>query len=54
MTENIDPDIQETSIGAIEDPEHWEPWETWLCVGSITLGIAGLVVLGIIVNYYFL
>ena len=54
MTEYHDPDIQETSIGAIEDPEPWEPWETWLCAGSIALGVACLIVLGILVNHFFL
>lgn len=32
------------------EPEPWEPWETKLCLWSIGIGIAGLVVLGILVN----
>ena len=54
MTDLHDPDIQEASFDGIEDPEPWEAWETWLCSGSIIAGITCLIILGFIVNHYFL
>lgn len=39
---------------AIPEPEPWEPWETRLCLWSIGLGIAGLCILGAIVNVFIL
>lgn len=38
----------------IEAPEPWEPWETRLCLISVALGVAGLAVLGFLVNLYLL
>jgi hypothetical protein len=38
----------------IDAYEPWEPWETSLVLWSIGLGIAGLVVLGILVNIFIL
>lgn len=35
-------------------PEPWEPWETTLVLGSIALGLVGLVVLGWLVNRFIL
>jgi hypothetical protein len=35
-------------------PERWEPWETTLVLGSIALGVAGLVLLGWLVDRYIL
>jgi hypothetical protein len=35
-------------------PEAWEPWETQLVLGSLVLGIVGLVVLGWLVNRFIL
>ncbi len=51
---DMEENIKHTSSDAIEEPEAWEPWETWLCSVSIVLGISGLVILGFIVDYFFL
>ncbi len=39
---------------AIDAPEPWEPFETQLVSWSIGIGIAGLVVLGTLINIYLL
>ncbi len=39
---------------AIDAPEPWEPFETQLVGWSIGIGIAGLIVLGTLVNIYLL
>ncbi len=36
------------------EPEPWESWETSLCLWSIGIGIAALVVLGILVDWFLL
>jgi len=36
------------------EPEPWEPWETRLVVISLAIGAAGLVVLGLLVDYFIL
>jgi hypothetical protein len=36
------------------EPEPWEAWETSLCLWSIGIGIAGLVILGVLVNLFLL
>lgn len=36
------------------EPEPWEPWETKLVLYSIGLALAGLVVLGFLVNTFIL
>lgn len=36
------------------EPETWEPWETKLVLYSIGLAIAGLVILGVLVNTFIL
>ena len=38
----------------IGPPEPWESWETKLVVGSIVLGVAGLAVLGWLVDRFIL
>ncbi len=38
----------------IDEHEPWEAWETKLVTYSIGLGIAGLVVLGVLVNAFIL
>ena len=38
----------------LEEPEPWEHWETQLVLGSIGLGLAGLVVLGFLINKFLL
>lgn len=53
-------DVAETSPGeaqavsaaatVLEEAEPWESWETRLCVWSLGIGIAALVVLGVVVN----
>ena len=39
---------------AIDAPEPWEPFETQLVSWSIGIGIAGLIVLGTLINIYLL
>jgi hypothetical protein len=39
---------------AIDAPEPWEPFETQLVGWSIGIGIAGLIVLGTLINIYLL
>jgi hypothetical protein len=34
--------------------EPWEKWETQLCLWSIGIGIAGLVILGVLVDMFLL
>lgn len=36
------------------EPEPWESWETGLCLWSIGIGIAALVILGILVDWFLL
>ncbi|MGG7056021.1 hypothetical protein [Nitrosomonas sp. ANs5] len=36
------------------EPEPWESWETSLCLWSIGIGIAALIVLGILVDWFLL
>jgi hypothetical protein len=36
------------------EPEPWEPWETKLVLYSIGLALAGLVILGFVVNTFIL
>ncbi|HEU4854341.1 MAG TPA: hypothetical protein VFS89_03535 [Nitrosospira sp.] len=36
------------------EPEPWEKWETQLCLWSIGIGIAGLVILGVLVDLFLL
>lgn len=36
------------------EPEPWESWETSLCLWSIGIGIAALVILGILVDWFLL
>ncbi len=38
----------------IDTAEEWESWETKLCLWSLGVGIASLVVLGLLVNAYIL
>jgi hypothetical protein len=35
-------------------PEPWERWETWLVLGSIAVGVVGLVLLGWLVDRFIL
>lgn len=36
------------------NPEEWEPWENKLVIWSIVAGIVGLVILGILINWFIL
>ena len=36
------------------EPEPWEPWETKLCLWSLGSGLAALLVLGFLMNYFLL
>ncbi len=38
----------------IDTAEPWEEWETKLCLWSIAIGVAGLVILGGVVNAFIL
>lgn len=40
-------ELAESLIG---EAEPWEPWETRLCLWSLGIGIAALVVLGAVIN----
>jgi len=42
---------QDAFTGTAED---WEPWETTLVLLSIALGVAGLLLLGWLVDYFIL
>lgn len=44
----------EHSEVAIDAPEPWEPFETQLVGWSIGIGIAGLIILGTLINIYLL
>lgn len=44
----------EHSEVAIDAPEPWEPFETQLVSWSIGIGIAGLIILGTLINIYLL
>ena len=39
---------------AIDAPEPWEKWETQLVVWSVGVGVAGLIVLGTLINIFIL
>jgi len=47
-------EVMEHSEVAIDAPEPWEPFETQLVSWSIGIGIAGLIILGTLVNIYLL
>ncbi|SEP10433.1 hypothetical protein [Nitrosovibrio sp. Nv6] len=36
------------------EPEPWEKWETQLCLWSIGIGLAGLLILGVLVDLFLL
>lgn len=42
------------SESVLGEPEPWESWETSLCLWSIGIGIAGLVILGVLVDLFLL
>jgi hypothetical protein len=47
--------FEESSQDAFSGPaETWEPWETTLVLLSIALGVAGLFLLGWLVDYFIL
>ncbi len=45
--------LEHTEV-AIDAPEPWEPFETQLVSWSIGIGIAGLIILGTLINIYLL
>lgn len=47
-----DPAPAEDALAGV--PEPWESWETSLVVGSIALGVVGLVLLGWLVDRFIL
>lgn len=49
---NGEPEIHSEEL--LGEPEPWEPWETKLVLGSIGLGIVGLIVLGALINIFIL
>ncbi|MBE7527983.1 MAG: hypothetical protein IT526_05375 [Nitrosomonas sp.] len=42
------------SQSVLGEPEPWESWETSLCLWSIGIGIAALIILGILVDLFLL
>lgn len=42
------------SQSVLGEPEPWESWETSLCLWSIGIGIAALIILGILVDWFLL
>lgn len=44
----------EVGEGVMGEPEAWEMWETKLVLWSLLIGIAGLIVLGILINIFLL
>ena len=51
MSQDPSPDGEDALSGA---PEPWESWETSLVLGSLALGVAGLVLLGWLVARFIL
>lgn len=49
----VDQSLEHTEV-KIDAPEPWEGWETKLVLWSISIGIAGLVVFGTLINIYLL
>lgn len=49
MSEEVD-----QSAAWQDEDEPWESWETRLCLWSVGIGIAGLVVMGTLVNLFLL
>lgn len=45
---------QPADQAAIEPAEPWQAWETWLCAGSVAIGVAALTTLGVLVHLYLL
>jgi len=43
-----------SSESILGEPEPWESWETQLCLWSIGIGIAGLLILGVLVDQFLL
>ena len=50
--ENVGTPLSSESI--LGEAEPWESWETQLCLWSIGIGIAGLVILGVLVDLFLL
>ena len=50
--ENVATPLSSESI--LGEPEPWESWETQLCLWSIGIGIAGLLILGVLVDLFLL
>lgn len=48
------PDDVPSSGLSMDAPEPWEDWETRFCLWSLGIGVAGLVVLGVLVNIFIL
>lgn len=46
--------VGEAGESALGEPEPWELWETSLCLWSLVIGIAGLVILGTLINIFLL
>lgn len=50
--ENVGKLLSNQSV--LGEPEPWEKWETQLCLWSIGIGLAGLVILGVLVDLFLL
>lgn len=55
---NLPPENEMTGLlpdqSVLGEPEPWESWETSLCLWSIGIGIAALIILGILVDWFLL
>jgi hypothetical protein len=56
MVDTVAPgdDQQKSAQALLGEAEPWEPWETQLVGWSIGIGLAGLVVLGFLINTFIL
>lgn len=54
MTHDVPPQVAPADDALSGAPEPWESWETGLVLGSIIVGLVGLVVLGWLVDRFIL
>ncbi len=56
MVDTVAPgdDQQKSAQALLGEAEPWEPWETQLVGWSIGIGLAGLLVLGVLINIFIL
>jgi hypothetical protein len=54
MSHDGSPQASSSEDALAGTPEPWEPWETTLVVGSISIGVVGLLLLGWLVDRFIL